>query len=452
MAMQFELTKEFLEELEGFIEQQANEEIRAQLEGLYPADINTILYELDTNQSKYVIDLLDPEVRAEIISHLDVEVRERFVKSFSPAEIADIVSHVETDDAADILNEQPVRIREEVISCIDDEERVSNLLELLRYEEDSAGGLMAKELIKVNQNWHVGQCIEEIRQQAERVDKILSVYVVDDAERLVGRISVKKLLLASDRMKVMDLLDADVVQVDSFTSKDEVARLMSKYDLESIPVVNIQRKLLGRITIDDIVDVIQEQADENRQMMAGITKDVEHDDSLTNLVKARLPWLVIGMGGGLLAASLISRFEGDLQVIPILAAFIPLITATGGNVGIQSSSIIVQVLANKSSMGTNLFEHLFKSFTVAVMNGLVIAAIVFTATFAYSRDPNLSIVVATALFSVVVLASLMGTITPFVLDKFGINPALAAGPFITTTNDLLGILVYFSVAELLILH
>jgi magnesium transporter len=445
--MQFEISKEFIDFIKNAVEEQNVEALREQLSDLPAVDIDTVLDELDTLEAKYILTLLDIELSAEIIVHLNEDIRPNFLKSFSTKQIADFIKLIDSDDAADILNEQDFITKEEVIAHINDEEKVGHILDLLRYEEDIAGGLMAKELIKANLDWNVTQCIEEIRRQAEKVDKVYSVYVVDDQGHLKGRVSIKKLLLASDTTLVSDLYDEDLQKVDAFAKDEDVARLMQRYDLVAIPVVNIQNKLIGRITIDDIIDVVTEQAEHERQIMAGISKDVESDSKIWDGIKARLPWLLIGMGGGLLGARLIGMFEDQLTIVPSLAFFIPLITATGGNVGIQSSSIVVQDLAEQSSIRRKIFSTSLRSTVIGLLNGVIIASFVFIAIYFLGNvDTNLAVTVGIALFSVVVLASLMGTITPLVLDRFGINPAVASGPFITTTNDLLGILVYFSVA------
>lgn len=449
--MQVEITKKFIEELREAAENHHHAFIHEQLKDLHATDINLILYELDTEESKYIMDLLSDEVKAEIISQLDEEIRERFLKNFTSAELARFMSHVDSDDAADILNEQPVRVREEVIALLDDEEKENHIQELLRYEEDVAGGLMAKELIRVNINWDVVQCIDEIRRQAERVEKIYSIYVVDDHERLLGRLSLKKLLLARDGAKVRELYDEDLQYVESFTSEEDVANVMRKYDLVTIPVVNIQKKLLGRITIDDIVDVITEQAELERQLMSGISEDVGDSHGVWALSRSRLPWLIIGMSGGLLGAQLIGFFEYEIRVIPAMAFFIPLITATGGNVGIQSSTIVVQSLANKTGLDKSIAERVFKALMVATVNGIAISGIVFLFIYLLGSATGLSLVVSFALFCVVMISSLVGTVTPVVLDKLNVNPALASGPFITTFNDILGIAVYFGVAKLMLL-
>ncbi|MBB6611997.1 magnesium transporter [Pontibacter sp. Tf4] len=447
--MQVEITREYINQVEEAIERKDSEFILSTMADMYPADITTVLYELDANESKYVMDLLPPEVGAEILSDLDYDIRTDFLQYFTSSEIARYINLMHSDDAVDILNEQSVQTREEVIALIENEEKAEDILDLLHYEEDCAGGLMAKELIKVNLNWRVRQCIEEIRRQAEDVERIYTVYVVDNKDVLVGRVSVKALLLSKDDVLVKDIYSTDVISIESFRDENEVVSVMRKYDLEAIPVVNIQGRLLGRITIDDVVDVMQEQAELSRQLMTGITENVEEDDSVFRISRSRIPWLIIGMIGGLLAAKFMGLFEKDIAILPALALFVPLITATGGNVGIQSSSIIIQTLSSNAVMFDKFAQRMFKLILVALLNALIISSLVFAFTYLSWQDLTLSLVVSVALFSVVMLASLMGTITPMVLDKFGINPAVAAGPFITTANDLLGLAIYFGVAHLL---
>lgn len=446
---QVEITREYIEEVEDAIARKDSDFILGTMAEMHPADITTVLYELDANESKYVMDLLPPEIGSEILSDLDYDIRTDFLGYFTSAEIARYVNLMDSDDAVDILNEQSVQTREEVIALLDNEEKAEHILDLLHYEEDCAGGLMGKELIKVNLNWRVRHCIEEIRRQAENVERIYTVYVTDNRDILVGRVSVKKLLLARDDTPVKDIYNPDVISIESFRDENEVVSVMQRYDLEAIPVVNIQGRLLGRITIDDVVDVMQEQAELSRQLMTGITENVEEDDSVFRISRSRLPWLVIGMVGGLLAAQFMGVFESDIAMLPALALFVPLITATGGNVGIQSSSIIIQTLSSNAVIFENFAQRIFKLVMVALLNALIISALVFAFSYLFRHELRLSMVVSVALFSVVILASLMGTITPMLLDKFGINPAVAAGPFITTANDLLGLAIYFGVAHLL---
>ena len=446
----FELTKEYLEKLQSAINQQDNDFILAEMEELYPADITNILYELTGEESHYLVRLLDKKLGAEIITNLDTDDRKKFLKNFTSQEIAEYVDLLDSDDAVDILNEQPKDFSEDIIGLLKDKEQARFVNDLMHYDEDSAGGLMQKELVKINIKQSVTECVEEIRRQAEDVENVNAVYVVDDDIILQGRVSLKKIILAKKGSRIADIYSDDIVSVKTTATGEEVANVMQKYDLDAVPVVNIQGRLLGRITIDDVVDFITESAQEDAQAMTGISEDVEEDDSVWRLVRSRLPWLLMGMCGSFLAAKLIDNFDDKLSAIPAIAAFIPLIGSTGGNVGIQSSSLIVQSLADKSGIDVPLGERLLKVLKVALFNALIAGIFAFGGSLLVDGvNVNLSLTVSLSLFSVVMLASLMGTITPLVLNKFDINPAIASGPFITTTNDLLGYGVYLLIVYFL---
>ncbi|VAW27387.1 Mg/Co/Ni transporter MgtE, CBS domain-containing [hydrothermal vent metagenome] len=445
----FELTREFADSLKTAIERGDNDFILQSLEGVNPADITETLEEFTTDESRYILTLLDTQIGADIISNLEEDTLKKFLRVFTPKEIAAYIDLIDSDDAADILNELPIKIREEVISSLSNDEKAEHIVDLMRYDEDVAGGIMAKELIKANLNWTVEQTTEEIRNQAENISKIFSVYVVDDRNRLLGRVSLKKMLLARKGTLIKDIYDDDVIAIKTYDDAEEVIAAMKKYDLEAIPVVNMQNNLMGRVTIDDVVDVMTEQAEEERQLMAGISEDVEEDDSIWMQTRARIPWLIIGLIGAFFGAEVIGLFESDIAAIPIMAAFIPLITATAGNVAIQSSSIVVQSLANKSVFQDSTAKRLAKVVIVALINGLLLAILAFAISYFRRGDLTISLIVAIALSCVVLLASLSGTITPIVLDKLDINPAAASGPFITTFNDILGLAVYFAVAYIL---
>jgi magnesium transporter len=444
--MTFELTQEYLDQLKQAIADTNEQFLKSQVEELLPQDIASILYELEVKEAKFVFSLFDNKQQANIISELDEGFRIEFLEQFSSDEIAEYINQIDTDDAADILNEQ--EDADAIIELIEDkdEEKAKDIKDLLHYDNDCAGGLMQKELLRANLNWTVEKCVEEMREQSRKIGKIFSVYVVDDNNKLLGRVSVKKMLLAENNTLISDLYERDLISVDANMNAEEVADLMKKYDLVAVPVINIQGKLLGRITIDDIVDVITEKAEIDMQAMSGITTQVEEDDSVWTLTKSRLPWLLIGMLGGMMGAKFIGLYENFISLIPAMAFFIPLITATGGNVGIQASSLIVQSLARDNYYNDFSFYRMSKGFLVALINGIAIATIVFGFNFILGQELKLSVVVSIALFSVVILSSLMGTITPLVLDRFGINPAVASGPFITTMNDLLGLAIYFGVA------
>jgi magnesium transporter len=441
-ALEFELTKEYRDRFQLALDARDDQFIVTTLEDIQSADITALLHEFNTEESKYVLDLLPIDLQSEIIRDLDSDTRRQFLKIYTAEHIAAFLNLLASDDAADILHELPIKVREEVLTYLDPELR-TQVTDLLRYESNVAGGLMAKELIKVHANWTVVQCVDEIRSQAETVSKFYAVYVVNDEDKLLGRVSLQELIISDARKLVADIYEEDVISVETYMEDWEVAEIMQKYDLESIPVVNVQGMLVGRITIDDVVDVITEQAEEERQIMSGISEDVEEDDSVWRNTRARLPWLLIGIFGGLMNAKFMGLFEHELARITAIAFFTPLIQATGGNVGIQSSSLIVQSLANPDYVDEGIWYRLMKVLFVAVLNGVFLSVIVFGANVLLFGEFILSGVVSIALFSVVLFASLVGTVTPLFLNRFGFNPALASGPFITTINDLLGLTIYF---------
>jgi magnesium transporter len=449
-AVTFELSKEFAERLQQAVNEKDDTFIQAVLLGVNPVDLTETLEEFNSDDSRYILSLLDVTVSADVLTHLEEDTLKKFLKVYSSNEIAAFIQVMDSDDAVDILNELSSEQREEIISSIENKEKLNHILDLMRYDEDVAGGLMAKELIKANINWTIEQTIEEIRRQGENVTQIYSVYVVNNYNTLVGKVSLRKILLAKNGTKIKDIYNDEIISVPTNMDEEEVVDIMKKYDLESVPVINQRGKLMGRITIDDVVDVMTEQADEERQLMSGLSEDVEEDDSIWILTRARMPWLIIGLVGSFFGAELISHFEDSIAIVPILASFIPLITATGGNVAIQSSSMVVQSLATKSVFQDSNFIRLMKVVAVALLNGIMLAVLAFGLSYFLRNDIDISIVVATSLTCVVLLASLSGTITPIILDKFGINPAAASGPFITTANDLLGLAVYFMVAYYLL--
>ena len=381
---------------------------------------------------------------------LDDDFREKILERLSPKEIARELEEMDTDDAADVVSELELNIQRKVIDRIEDAEHAADIVELLKYEEDTAGGLMAKELVKVKDTWTTAGCIREMRRQAKNVTRVHSIYVVDKDGVLKGRLSLKDLLTAPERARIDDIYIPKVDFVTDTTEGDEVARIMQKYDLEAIPVVSESKVLLGRITIDDIVDYIREEAEKDYQMAAGISTDVEADDSLGKLTKARLPWLIIGMFGGIGAASIIDGFGTILIEFPNLFLFVPLIQATAGNVGVQSSAIVVQGLAN-DTLKDNILGRLLKETALALINGLSIALIVLVFSHLFFDTSYLeSLSIGVALVVVILIAALIGTFVPMILDKKGIDPAVATGPFITTSNDVFGILIYFLIAKFIL--
>ena len=446
----FELTEDLVNQVESLIQNADDKALQKLLKDFHYADIAEILDELDLDEAMYIIKLLDSETTADILMELDEDNREKVLRNLSAKEIAEEIGELDTDDAADIISELPEERQQEVISQIEDEERKAEIRELLAYDDDTAGGLMAKELVKVYETWTVAGCLRRIRGQAKEVTRVHSVYVVDKKNRLVGRLSLKDLIVAKSDQKISEIYISSVDCVNVNDDAEDVARVMQKYDLEAIPVVDDNQILLGRITIDDIVDLMKEEAEKDYQLAAGITSDVEADDSIWELTKARLPWLLIGMFGGIGAASIINGFSDAMTKFPALLMFIPLIQATAGNVGVQSSAIVVQGLANDTIDG-KLFGRLLKEFLLGLVNGLAIAAIVLLIShFVFKTTYYESLTICVALITVIIMAALIGTFIPIFLDKRGIDAAVATGPFITTSNDVFGILMYFVIAKLIL--
>ncbi len=448
--MQFELSDELIEKIEYLIENKNDEELLLHLEDVHPADIAEILSEIDIEEATYIIKLLDSEKTSEALMELEEGVRERILDGLSPKEIAEELEEMDTDDAADIISELSEERQQKVIAQIQDEEHADNIVELLRYDEDSAGGLMAKELVKVNENWNVTGCMSEMRNQAENVTRVHSIYVVDDKNKLKGRLSLKDLLTAPVNAHIIDVYIPQVDYVNVHTPGEEVARIMQKYDLEAIPVVDEMGRLVGRITIDDIVDFIKDEAEKDYQMAAGISEDVEADDSIWLLTRARLPWLILALFGGFISVSVLGTFDAAMQEHAALFFFVPLIAAMAGNVGVQSSAIVLQGLANKSLRGS-LINRLLKEIVLSLFNGVVLAILLMVGgILLLGFDFTFGLTVGISLVSVIVIASLIGTFVPIILDKQGIDPAMATGPFITTSNDICGILIYFTIAKLIL--
>jgi magnesium transporter len=448
--MEFKISKELIQELELLIQNKNDRQLEVLLNDLHHADIAEILDELDFDEASYIFKVLDSEKTAEILLELEDDLRENILSRLSPKEIAEELDELETNDAADIIGELSKEKKAEVISELQDVEHAKDIVELLRYDEDTAGGIMHKELVKVNENWNVLTCVKEMRIQAENISRVHSIYVVDDEERLKGRLSLKDLLTTSTRTAISDVYIRKLNSVNVDTEDVEVARIMQKYDLEAIPVVDELGRLVGRITIDDIIDVIKDEADQDYQLAAGISQDVEADDSILDLTKARLPWLVLALLGGFITVKVLGLFEGAMLEHGKLFFFTPLIAAMAGNVGVQSSAIIVQGLANNTLSGS-LFNRLIKEVSLSLLNGLILAIILFLgAHFLLDVEIVIGVIVTIALVSVIIIASLIGTFVPLLLEKFGIDPALATGPFITTSNDICGILIYFSIAKLIL--
>jgi magnesium transporter len=447
--MKFDLTKDYLSELNALIDNKDSKSVLSFIEDCHPADIAEILDQLDFENASFLFELLEDEIAADVLVELEDDLREKLLKIHSPKEIAEeFVDNLDSDDAADIISELPENKKQEVLSHIEDQEHASDIVDLLNYDEDTAGGLMAKELIQVNSNWSVMRCVKEMRKQAEDLDFVYTIYVVDDNNILLGTLSLKKLLLTDSKAVISEIMKEDIIKVDATLSQEEVAYTMNKYDLIVLPVVNDKGQLLGRITGDDVMDVMKEEAEKDYQMASGISEDVESSDSVWEITRARLPWLLIGMVGGLFGAKVIGIF--DIEKNYEMAFFIPLIAAMGGNVGVQSAAIVVQSLASGTNSLGNISQRLIKELGVALVNGIICSTIILCSSYLLGYGFDLSLTVSIALLSVIIFAALFGTFIPLTLNKYKIDPALATGPFITTVNDVLGLFIYFLIGQLIL--
>ncbi|ANW95095.1 magnesium transporter [Wenyingzhuangia fucanilytica] len=448
--MEFQINKEFINFLTELIAENNTEQIVEVFKDVHYADLAELFEEIEPELAIAIIKIVDTDKTSDAIVELDEDVREEILKGMSSQEIANEVNELESDDAADMISELSDQQMHEVISQIEDIEHAKDIVDLLRYDEDTAGGLMGKELIKVKENWTCMQSIKEMRLQAEDIEKVYTVYVVDDDDVLKGRLSLKSLLTTSTKTPVKDVYSPSITSVKANEKGDQVARIMQKYDLVVVAVVDEMGRLVGQISVDDIIDLIKDEAEKDYQLASGLTDDVEADASILELTKARLPWLILGLFGSLCAAAIMGSFDSHLlRDYSELFFFTPLIAAVGGNVGVQSSAIIVQGLANDNIKGS-LWNRLFKEIGLSLINGTVLGCLVIAYGFIQDSDILLSITIASSLIVVIIMAALIGTFVPLILDKRGIDPALATGPFITTSNDILGIFIYFTIAKIIL--
>lgn len=439
------------EQLKNAILQHNVGEASAIISEMEAVDIALFFEQLDTENQTFLYDLMNNEQSAEMLLEIDEDKRKKFLSTLSSKEIADeIINEIDSDDAADLIGELPENQQDEIIQQIDDKDHAQSIVDLLRYDEDTAGGLMATELVKVNQDLSIIAAVKEMRKQAEEMAEVYSIYVVDDNDKLLGTLSLKKLLTTNSSTKVSNVFNSKIRSVKDSEEAEEVARMMQKYDLFEVPVVDSLGKLVGRITIDDVMDFIKEETEKDYQLASGISIDVDHTDNIFHMTKARLPWLFIGMIGGLIGSRVLQGNQSALESVPALMFFVPLIAATAGNIGVQASAIIVQGLAN-DTLGRDTFKTLAKEVSVSAASGIILSLIIFAFNLLINHhDFTISMTISLSLLAVIMVAAVIGTIVPIILDKNKIDPAIATGPFITTSNDILGVLIYFSIAKMIL--
>jgi len=446
---QFKINDELISKIKKLIEDNNRDKLLSSLVDIHYADLAEIFELLETTEVIFLVKIFDKQKIADALAEIDEDLREIILEKLSAKEIAEKIVELDTDDATDVISELTEERQERVFSQIKDAELTDDIKELLKYDEDTAGGLMAKELVSVNENLSISKCLDEIRKQAKNVTRVHSIYVVDSKNRLKGRLSLKDVVTAKSRSKVRDIYIPNVDYVTVDQEGEDVAKIMSKYDLEAIPVTNKRKTLLGRITIDDIVDLIKDEAEKDYQLAAGISSEVEVNDSIFQLTKARLPWLFLGLLGGLGSVFILKDFEQIMNQPDLrnLFFYTPLIAAMAGNVGVQSSAIIVQGLANDLVKGS-LLNRLFKEVGLSLINGFALSVILIIFGQIVNQDLSMSLTIAGSMMGVIIIAALVGTFVPIILDKQGIDPAIATGPFITTANDIFGIFLFFYIAKI----
>ena len=433
------------------IEQQDAEKLKELLSGMHPADIAELCDELDVEEAQFIYQQMDNETAADVLIEMDEDAQKDFLETLPSETIAKkFVDYMDTDDAVDIIREMDEEKQEEILSHIEDIEQAGDIVDLLKYDENTAGGLMGTEMVNVKENWSMPECLKEMRMQAEEMDEIYYVYVVDDEERLRGVFPLKRMITSPSVSKVKHVMRKDPISVHVDTPIDEVVQTIEKYDLVAVPVVDSIGRLVGRITVDDVMDEVREQAERDYQLASGLSQDVETDDNVLRQTTARLPWLLIGMAGGIGSSMILGNFDNIFATHPEMALFIPLIGGTGGNVGTQSSAIVVQGLANNSLDASNTWKQILKESVVALINATIISMLVYIYNFiCFGATATVTYSVSLSLFAVVMFASIFGTLVPLTLEKMKIDPAIATGPFITTTNDILAMVFYMAITVLL---
>ncbi len=434
-------------EVKSHIEQNNEPALRKLIDEIRAADIADLIEHLKPDERLFIFKLLEPNGAGEVLVEIEPPVQEGIIKELDSQELSEIIQELDSDDAVDVLGDLPAELVREVIKTVDDE--VSEELEkLLPYPDDTAGGIMALEFISVKADATLQHAIETIREKKEEVENLYYLWVTDDFGRLAGVISLKDLLVEPPSRKVSEIMNPEVISVNTHTDQEEVIHLVKKYDLVSIPVVDEHHRLVGRITHDDIIDVIDEEVDEDISFMAGVIDEEIAEESTIKISKARLPWLIVGIFGGILAAFVINQFESSLERILALSFFFPVIMAMGGNTGTQAATVVVRGLATGDVSLVNAGKRLWREMRVALINGLVCGAILGLIVGIWLADSGLGCIVGISLVLIVISSGFIGAAVPIALKRRNIDPALGTGPFVTTSNDILSLFIYLGLVTL----
>lgn len=443
---------EIYENISTLIESEANQSLMTLLTDLHSADIGEIINHLDFDEAVYLFKLLDHDTAGEVLTELDENLREKLLAEIDPQHIANIVDKLDTDDATDIVGDLPEEIQEHVLEKID-KEYSDDVKKLLKYPEDTAGGLMNSYFVYVYETQTVKDAIEEVRKNAEEIDNIYYIYVLSVQNKLVGTVSLKSLLTNTLDTPLAKIMEEDLIYVTPEVDQEEVARIIEKYDLVAIPVVDENMVMLGRITIDDIVDVINEEASEDLQRVAGLSEDEEFSDSSFRISRIRLPWLLIGLAGEMVSAVVLSSFQVSIEKIIIASFFIPIVMAMGGSSGTQAAIVMVRSITESEYWISDSLKRIFKEFRVALLNATACGIILLLVShYLFHTEIMFSVVLTSALFIIMVNATMIGALVPIIMKRLGADPAIATGPFVTTTNDILGLLIYLSLVSIFLVQ
>ncbi|MBD3377695.1 magnesium transporter [candidate division KSB1 bacterium] len=437
--------REIIENLKYLVQAQDRPKLKNILIDIHPADIADIIRDMEIDERAFIFNLLDLETRSDVVLELDEVTRDQLIEVLGPEELSQLVDQMDSDDATDVLSDLPEETAKKVLARLDFKDR-AEVEKLIVHDEETAGGIMALEFVAVYTHETVDDAIQKIRQKAQEVEEIYNVYAIDEKNQLAGVVPLKRLLLAKHNQLIRDIMNSDVIAVTLEKDQEEVARMFRRYDLVSIPVVDHENRLVGRITIDDIVDVLHEEANEDMHRMAGIAdEEIPQEMSTLRISRFRLPWLLVSFVGEIFSAFIMRSFEATINQIVATAFFIPLIMAMGGNTGIQASTIVVRSIALEEGGTTNRWSRLWREIRVAGMNGLIMGILITTMVIIFfTDDPFFGMVVGTSMFFVMLNAAIVGAVVPYVLHRFNFDPAIATGPFITTSNDVLGLFIYLS--------
>ena len=441
--------EELVEDIQDLIEQDARGHITNLLTDLHPADIADLLDKLPEKDRRYLFELLDKEVASDVILEVEDASRESLLEKMDEQRLSEIVDEMDSDDATDIVSELPSEVVEVILDSIDKQDS-DEVKELLKYPEESAGGIMALEFVAVRQNATISEAIELIRRAAEEIEEIYNVYVIDERSVLVGVLPLRKLIISLPGREISQIMETDVISVDVDMDQEEVANVVSKYDLVAVPVVDKEGILVGRITIDDIVDVMEEEVSEDFSKMVGTDDGEIGEKSALKVAGWRLPWIMTSLFGGVLSGTIISQFKETLGPLLALAFFIPVITAMGGNIGLQSSSMTVRGLATGEIDTHHFARRVWRELRIGVLMGTICGGTVGLVAYVWLRNVLLGLIVGGAMFCAITVAASLGIMVPLFFNKLKVDPALASGPFVTMSNDITGLAIYFGLATLLI--